>query len=501
MDQLPPELLTIIFKNLNHKNKRNCKLVCKKFNFVIQNLKEECLVVLISDSRRKLHHLNWFYTNKRTSNSRILISKEYDFLSTELIKTKCSNLKKLFIYIRKTSYSDSKAAGFNFERNVNKFNQLEELNIYNANMLKDATIRLPNLKIGKIHFDTNGHKLTLNCVKLRIFSCFHFNRSFVFTYPEKITHLEIDGFYREVNSNERNQKELEIYQFVNLEYIVFNHHNVGFKGDSFTRFAKLKEYHYNKFSTIGGFLDARRSNRELLKVKERLVENDFKIYFSGLDSELIKNFEEKELHTELMNGPNSKNHLNQTTLCTKYYNNLIQICPSIRKINYNELLDFYKDELPSDFFTRMPNIQKVFAREVADEKAFLKFLSKCNLIKLDLRRTFKKQQSYDSLPKVCPFIVKFYPIELSGQIKIDFILKFSYLSHLILYRKLDYEFVNCLFENLEEFYQITLPFDKDAYYRLKKEHDEFEAFDENSNRTFVNSNLNDLFKEMKEFHS
>ena len=148
---LPPEILAIIFKNLSYQDKVNCRLCCKRWNLIISNLKEDCLIA----SNRILINEFWFYTNKIVDVKYQIFISSYNFLPTTQtieIKSRFANLKKLLINF--STFEDD----LDFSL-LNQFKFLEQLQLARINLKQESTLELANLKTLSISTIANDKKL------------------------------------------------------------------------------------------------------------------------------------------------------------------------------------------------------------------------------------------------------------------------------------------------------------------------------------------------------
>lgn len=138
MNQMPPEILLMIFESLDINSLLCCRKVCRKWFFISKSLKVSSLA--ISDSFDKVD--NYFHSNKQIKQSTLLTTTTSKFMRSKFMKLILINLKQLYI----KNAPHKKKGLFTFE-NLNEFIHLEQLEIDFLKTRRHSSLVLKNLKV------------------------------------------------------------------------------------------------------------------------------------------------------------------------------------------------------------------------------------------------------------------------------------------------------------------------------------------------------------------
>lgn len=409
---LPPELISIIIRDydLSFKDKLNCKLVSKLFNSIVNQLKGECLLV----SNQICVNKTWFYSDKWINNKdQIFSDLNYDFIPELQAKTTFSNLKKLFIQI--STFEDE----LDFDKSINRFEQLEQLELNRVNIKQNCELRLPNLQIFSLSTISNDKTIKLITPKLKALRTIFRDMDYEFVYPETIKYLVSDECCSMIFKN-----------FLNLEILIskkFNEIDVA----TILNLKKLKELHNIGYSVFG-FNDINLFH-QLYEAKQNELFK-FELFISGLNFEIFRQTAQN----------------NFSSIITPFYSrNYDRLIP---KLNWEEKFVFNKFEfnqrIPDDFFTKFPNLKYVLCEKTKDEELFLNFLTNCiYLDNLHLDLTVISPTNYIRLADCCPYLTCL-EIFIREPINLDFIFLFKYLNRFSIDQTVRFKFISLAFKNL-----------------------------------------------------
>lgn len=368
MDNLPIELIHHIFRHIALEDLVTCRLVCRKFKYVVEERKVSELIVT-------KYVCPWFYSNKEADLNCVIKLDKILFVSAELKLHQ--NLRRLRI-----EFKGSKLA-LNF---VNSLQQLEELDIsYHSDIDRHCRLVLPNLRVLSAHCLHFEQTMTfeLKSPKLEAIRCAQLE-DVRFENPLTVKHYEGDYY------------DDSIQMFKNLQSMHCNYAYDYFDRDVLTNFGDLKELRL--YWTGLGF-DRQRSSDDayvlnlveyIMKQKLVLRRTDFRLYLQGVE---IRN---KNLLVD-------KTYLNELDFQMRNYELLDRVPSSIPlQIDYAALVKL-KSEIPADFFMKYTSIQIVKAKEkVANGDQLISFLktTACTLEYLSLKNTKLTQEHYNQLPQL-----------------------------------------------------------------------------------------------------
>lgn len=423
MNQLAPELVVMILNNLSVQDKLKCRLINNRFKLIIDNHLKIIRLTLIG-VRSTDFDKNWFYTN-RPNDEKDLIFVKRDSLADQLNKSIFLKLKQLFI-----SFNENEK--LNFKNSINHLKYLEELNICSANIGTGNSLNLPNLRtlfLGMVKVENFSEKdflkIKLNTPNLSNFKSSKNIDNYEFVYPTKIRYLYLNYDYSSVE------------QFINLEYLFCSNYFYLKPAILLDKLSKLKELHIFK-ETKQDQLNGLNIFETIFKERSKLNLN---LYVSGLDYRIYRK----------LNQP----LIDQSVFCFENYSNLINCLPFIKEISYDDLIRLFKQTIPTDLFTKFPNIKEVTCNfKLNDLDGLFNFLRNCkNLGSLSLNcESFNDQLDFEKLNESCRTLIFLsLTFHKSVYINLDFILKFKYLNGLVLNKELAFDFIESLFTKLNRF--------------------------------------------------
>lgn len=416
MNDLPPELIAIIIRDfgLSYQDKRNCRLVCKKWNAIVNQLKEDCLLL----SSRVCLNETWFYTNKWVNpKDQVLTDLSYQLIPQPLLQTTFSNLKKLYILI--STFDVELDPG----QTINHLKQLEQLQLNRVNLKQKSELRLPQLKIFSLSTIADVRKIKLETPKLKALRTVLKDMAHEFVYPQTITYLVVDDCEPIIDS------------LTNLEYLCAKKF-AKISPATLIGLKHLKEIHNMGYSPFG-------FNRENLNLFQLLYQQKqldpkltFKLFVCGLDYASFLGVDQ--------------NHYQGSVIMPFYSANYDRLVPLIyeERFVFNKF-DFRTGAIPRDFFYKFPNIKQVLCENTREERLFLEFLSKVQYLdNLHLDLLVISPQNCDKLADCCPRLTCLEIFNVVP-ISLEFIFRFRYLTRFSIDRMVEFNFVRIAFEKLK----------------------------------------------------
>ena len=396
MDNLPFELLPMIFRYLYIEDLSRCRCVSKKFKFYVEKIKINDLLII--DRKLDDDEPHWYFVNapKQSSNTIRIES----FLRCSKAFNLKSELKRLYINDQRVIFFDLSL--------LNGFTKLEQLEFGNTKLsYQNLTLNLPNLNILKVYPYTFGCNLYLETPKLEILKCRNLD-SIRVQFPQALKHLDIEHYDSKVQS------------FVNLTYLqcdfeainsdilsVLEHLNELHLTD---RLFPLNEFEYAILQTLIG---------HLFRQMQQLERTNFGVFLQGV--RLVNGREPFEYD---LSKRNLKFQVDKSDL----------ICADYRfhsdEVNYSELTAVVRT-IPDAFFQTFFNVRKVTTtRTLVNLDHFVRFLTSLRkLSELNLNESSLPQKFYNSLPDVCRLECLRISEDDDLAINFNFVLKMRRLKH------------------------------------------------------------------------
>lgn len=391
-----------IFRRIGIDDLINCRLVCKKFKFVVEQKKVDELILT-----NEKH--DWFYS-KKTVNPYCVVPFGKVLFAGWIFKFE-QNLKRLRIEFKGANF----ALYF-----INSLLRLEELDIWFHLNHGLFTFVLPNLLVLRV-LEASGDDLYLPMTlafktpKLEAIQC------------ADLACLQIEDPLT-VRYYQGQIYDEEIEKFKNLEYLCLDNADY-IDRNVLTTFSSLKELRLY-WSCLGydwnceDDADAMNVVADILKQKLVLRRIDFRLYLQGVE------IRDKNLFID-------NTYLNDQDFQLQNYALFDQACTFCDDpaVDYCALLKL-KSEIPGDFFTKFPHITKVKAKEsIADGDQLIWFLKNVGdqLSSLHLKNTTLSQAFYDQLPQ----LTNLGTLKISEETEINykFALKMKKLNSLVIKRE------------------------------------------------------------------
>lgn len=314
MDDLPNELLPLIFKHLDLMDLPNCRLVRnlrlryqwlvdriifsffryefqveRRWTVFIDEVKLRELIV----SADKMGCSEVWYNTKMKTNARNKIT----FSAINRCPFDLAHVQRLKIVL--TICVDT----FNLNGLLATFSQLNLLHIsgiQTSQRLNNVSITLPDsLKTISLNDVDENLKFHLNASKLETVYCDSDIRNLKFSHPESVKHLKFE-YYNEIRSNDND----DVAVLPNLEYFhcVWGYSLADARLDYVKLFPKLKQI---RFETEGieQYNDYERLNslvNKILSQKKVSLRNNMKIYCDGKEMTRYNSFIHYHLSGELL---------------------------------------------------------------------------------------------------------------------------------------------------------------------------------------------------------
>lgn len=408
LDQLPVELIELIFSFLPLKCLMVCEKTCRKFFIIIDNLKNRNLFIKVKDTGTSDLRLELY---------RGLAKKEPQFFDQRLLgiscivdPSSCLELNDKLMKIKQLFVNCNCSKRFEIEF-LNQFWRLEFLNVGLLDLNANQTLILKHLRILKM---SSPHPEPYNAKKLTIISprllkvCLiqiEIDSNLEFVYPESIKYLE---------TYEVCLKDKKL-PFSNLEHLICRQFNLNGLEKTASKLRKLKELDIGITYQI--------EKESLNNLGYNLDSNRIKIRVNGIDFKILSNHYND-------NKPNLKNRLDPAYLdlyFKDYSNSAKSLCHHY--VFYNHIDQFISKNnlnLPDSFATKFQNLRKIVVfSAIKKKKQFYSFLIELpNLIELRLDRTGLSNKFYKKrLTTYCPFI-KVLEINEDHSLNFEFLLKF-----------------------------------------------------------------------------
>ena len=416
MNDLPPELWTIIFKRLDFPDQNNCQLVCSRWKAIVDSIKVKDL--MICDSDWALPY-SWFITNEPISFNNILLNSELS-TSLQLPSRFYESVRRLKLY--------SECVDTIHLKWVEKFDELRQLEINWINELENLLISLPNLNKLYINYLNipNAKKsgtefLVFNAPKLQFA---HFgtdiSRAVRLIHFDCLEYLEFedDGGYSDLN----HFRNLKIVHCNSVTKISFNLMR------SLIRLPKLAELHINSLDLTPDCY-APPSEKQINRLRTRFdyysnkikasKKLNFKLYFQGVLVEGDQAFDEYDFDQSPL------------SLQMEHYDSLADCIQWYKKIDFEELVESTGCEIPINFTQKYPNIKYVYVGENVEEDKLIWFLRGCrNLVNLEIE-TSLTQQFYDQLADWNCGLRELVIRHHNAEINFEFLFKLEFLFRFV----------------------------------------------------------------------
>lgn len=424
MEQLPSLVLFEIFKLINLKERLKLGLVCKNWRQVVLNLNQESLFCYFDVYPRCL---KWSHTNTIIGFENSIQIKSLNFLNHEITRNYFQCIKKLIIF----NLDFGRPGVQNFEKYIEHFQNLEQLELNGFNLRNESSFEFPNLKIltlKDVSINNSNYVIKLRTPYLEYFICWKQIRNVKFLdEPDNLKYLEC------VNDIHNFKFDFEFKKLEQLNLFDVT----GFIRDDFLKsFPKLKKLNlYSNFNQT----DLERFKR----TKELYGLDDLKILFLGF---------EDDVYVKPTIGYNFTHMLQRRNIESLIvnYSKLNQIVPWPVYLDFCELFEQFNQIIPNGFLKKFVNINTVHVSKLADYRPLIEFLNHCgNVQHLRVSYSFLPQQFYDLLPFLSISILEITE-ENTGNIQnFNFISKLKTFQLKIRFNSLPVQLIQNRLNNLE----------------------------------------------------
>ena len=408
IDDLPEEVLALIFSRFDLLEKLKLREVCSRWKLIIESFRIKDVSIVDSNFNRSDFSS---YLGTESVNCQSLIYSNpslYQRLIGAIITTVPDSLHfvckhPMFAGLKSMYLSFESINNFSFEKCINPhFPQLEQLTCSRLSLGKTC-LSLANLKVLSLYPLANARiRILLELPSMYQLSTDLSLDAFEFVHPQTVTHLLL--FYDDVS----------IARLSNLKYLYC--YVLVHAVDTVNNLPKLKEIHLEYQE------DADERMAQIYSIKERLGKHDLKMFVHGIDYEAYRDHPtlpvEDSLRSLLSSGSSP--------------------FPPISEVAYRDLFD--GQPIPSDLKSKLSIVRSLSASRIerSSVDSFFSFLDDCpNLFVLNLTETFDersdRQACYDRLPSHCRFLRElalnpesFRPLPNN----LNFVLNFSNLQRL-----------------------------------------------------------------------
>lgn len=433
MDKCPSEIICKILDLLTDPmDLANARLVCTEWFYLIKNViiqKNTSLAILLEERSKRSFDTNIFEFKPIDSYKTIITYRKDNLLRLKIIKILYARIK--YLYISKAPMDFHPIQNFWTEyafdlSNLEPFKEIEKLEIDQLSVKENSVLSLPKLVYLSIQYLVRNSSLILDTPNLSKFQNKTKLGKFKFIYPDKITHLSITSYD-------------SIPHFKNLEFLYFG---AMIDRNIIQNLPKLKEIHFQSITT-NEFSD-------LLSRRKKLRKIYLKFYYFGILVDNLDSFQ------TLFKGP-SFLHKIDTKLLIENYDRFSSIQPLSTEIDYNQLMNYFNQKLPCNFFDRFINIYELFVIGFPVRKIdFINFIRNCkNLCKLTIIKVGLDLEFYNRFHNWNLFLEELFIDEIDDAFdNLDFILTHQFLRKIHINFHPNYDQIEKIFikfPNLFEF--------------------------------------------------
>ena len=449
IDDLPEEVLVLIFRRFDLLEKLKLRLVCLGWKRIIEGLRVLDISIVDSSFNRcekrnwtglqLLNFQNLIYWDPGLSHTLTSLFGADGLISQKKLGSlELVSKQSMFSRVKSMFISFVSVENFCFEKFINPhFPQLEQLSCIRLNLSrKTCLISLPNLRvlfllgIWRMEYGFwRSKRIRLELPRMYKLVSSESLYSFQFVYPQAVTHLYSGDDHESIS------------RLTNLEY--FSCFKLRNESVTFCNLPKLKEIH------LYSFFQKNPTKRFAVinQTRKRLGRYELKMFVDQIEYQAylsLPKLSSKELIMCFASG---------------------KMSPSMLPIRTVILFDFLLDALgdraiPAEFKSVFSNLIEIQAFERTKENVDLFFkLLGCypNIHALCLRSPFAglndQQAIYNSLPFCCKYLRELFLFFTDKKtfINLRFILEFGYLEKLKINTPLKSNYVGLLFGELKYF--------------------------------------------------
>ena len=378
INRLPLEVTCLILKRLDYCDLLACEQTCELWNYFVKALNLTRLEIVkelrVRYKVSKIRPRKWFFLDSEQQvPSKAMRMKDLNFVVPE--NSFLIRLKYLRICDPKLKHScphNVNAPLLDDVKFLNRFVNLEMLEISRFRFHEDYTLSLPNLKHLAIHHP--GSDLIVNCPKLTSFQTEdrlnNSDKAIQFLFPETITHVYLNSYWAWYE------------ECKNLQHLSINSSNFSNESEKsdwmdcpthlLNSFPKLTEISLRP--DVNCSLN-RKSFLELLKAKQQLGRTELKLIFYGI---LLNDPNQFEARDGRDDGYTSVYDF----LSTQLVRNWTSVCENELKwfkvLDYCELMkcvDQQTDRIPADIHEKLCSVEEFEINDkVENEDHLIEFI-------------------------------------------------------------------------------------------------------------------------------
>ena len=505
MDEIPVEILEMIFERLPIGQLDECRRVSKKWKFTIDcRMTFDCLVV-----HREFSPINqtFFHTNKKVS-LRFCLPFD-DFVEEKLKKGIYRRFRRVWFYdyYFDLTSGDTKrlhcmifygpALGTTLSY-LNQLNQLEELHLSPICRTEECTLFLPNLKTFKCYGIVYA-PITLDAPQLVNLNI-EDPSMIKLVHPETIEKFQL--WFRFLVFFPTRSFCDYLSSLISLKFLLISagilkfHPEKSPKKNLIELKNRVNEIHFLVFQSISS---------EFWQAMKELKEQDkqVKIYLKGLEIDCLRDLLDKPPENARRNAFLKASALTTSDQAAFYLSNQSARSEKLFlfKVNYRAIEGPTGNALDLFHPKNLPRVRVVFVSEqVKDELAFGRWLSKLDtLVEIIFDCPLSLDFYSNTLPASCPTLQNLILNYRVASLDVSFLLKFKFLIRLDLGSS-DYSLVELLFSNLAHFRYVAFYECNDNELKrtlgVIKRKNSFEVYDGNEGYSGFGNND---FKAVKEF--
>ena len=435
INKLPLEVICMILKWLDYCDLLACEQTCELWNHFVKALGRTRLEIVkelrVNYKVPKIRPRKWFFLDSEQQvPSKALRMKDLNFEVPEnsfLIRLK--HLRICDPRLRHSCPHNVDEPLLNEVKFLNRFVNLEMLEISRFRFHEDYTLNLPNLKYLAIHHP--GSDLIVNCPKLTSFQTKERlkcgNGEIQFLFPETITHVYLNSYWTGF-------EECKNLQHLSMNSSHFSNesekpeYSPTYLLNSFPKLAEISLRPGNDYTSN------RKSFLELLKTKQKLGRTDLKLIFYGILLNDANQLEEEDGGDSYYTGV-------YDILITQLVRNWTNLCDKELKwfkvLDYCQLMkcvDQQTDRLPADIHEKLCGIEQFTINDKVENEdhlmEFIKGFSKTLRLINFPTKSLPDEHFFERLAESCssiPHLDLWFLGDEKRVINYDFVLNFQNL--------------------------------------------------------------------------
>lgn len=464
MPRLPPELYNLILKNLNVNELLSCRLVCKLFKGLVDQIKIKSLAIFKEENAFSYKPSPYGPFAGEDYILQFHNETEHQAFACQTLKS--SSLRTLnalnLSQLRQLIINRIEIRGRSGFEAINRLDQLEYLEISLFHLYCNLEITLPNLRTFKTH-DSVGptnYQLRLSTPSLTTLQTVCFQtctqmgpNKLKFSRPETLKRLIVRDCDRNMVEN-----------FRNLEY--FECHSGHFFGYlELSRFRAMKALNCGELTVN----DAVR----ILEQRKNWKMN-FDLFYRGLKMNRSNELNE-ELVTELTNEltvPNSNTmwrrfrRFSTDRLLANYSDLVDTALPLAREMNYEDYVEYFPNGPPESFSTRFFNVRQLnCSSRVENPSHFVQMIQ--NFKHLETVRLINTGLTDDFYIRHLHLFSRITELHIFDQpntlVDLEIILKFKKLEKFRTNQQVCHRLILSLFQKLDRFSFVHFAIEEQTY--------------------------------------